>query len=568
MRGERGGVEVDEVRFVRPVEEDEEVGLARGELGLEGAPVKAVGEDGRGSGKSKRVPADARAVEIERRAKERNRRLALVGDLDEVRDALNWPTLHARGRFIHATELDRHRGAAVDLHRETPFKIRRVEEVERDRARSFVGPLVVETKTPDVSHAWLAFGADTGQPPDTARRKLARVVDLPVADRGALDTGLTQSLGRGARGDKPPARTAEFLGEPRSRRVGEKVRRGTANGRLRVNIMLSVAENESDRTSERIKFVFDGKRRRKEWCFTGGPAQWPYGYMPQVIDGVKRCVKNPETAPIVQDFWDYVVSYNSIRKAGMYVCEKYGITRNYRTWMVTARNELYTGTFHGVEDYCPAYISRADWERIVLGHEIIKKTQSPDRVYLFTGMIRCPECGNTLKATFKTYPNDRTKEYNGYRCNNGKLRTCTFNHQLSERKIEKYLLGNIQSLLQEQITTAEVAEKERRQQPKAMDAVNLAEKLRRLNTIYMAGNISDEDYMTESRRLKAAIEKAKAQDEQNAPPNLEALRAFLQSDFLTIYDSLSKEDRHRIWRSVIQEILIDGTTPTGIIPRL
>lgn len=342
----------------------------------------------------------------------------------------------------------------------------------------------------------------------------------------------------------------------------------TANGRLRVNIMLSVAENESDRTSERIKFVFDGKRKRKEWCFTGGPIQWPYGYMPQLIDGVKRCVKNPDTEPIVQDFWDYVVKYNSVRKAGMYVCQKYGITRNYRTWMVTARNELYTGTFHGVEDYCPAYISRADWERIILGHEIIKKTQSPDRVYLFTGLIRCPECGNTLKATFKTYPSDRSKEYNGYRCNNGRLRTCTFNHQLSEKKIEKYLLNNIQYLLEEHITTAEIAEKERRQQPKALDAVNLAEKLRRLNTIYMAGNISDEDYMTESRRLKAAIEKAKAQNEQNAPPNLEALRAFLQSDFLTIYDSLSKEDRQRIWRSVIQEILIDGTTPTGIIPRL
>jgi hypothetical protein len=332
--------------------------------------------------------------------------------------------------------------------------------------------------------------------------------------------------------------------------------------------MLSVAENESDRTSERIKFVFDGKRKRKEWCFTGGPIQWPYGYMPQLINGVKRCVKNPDTEPIVQDFWDYVVKYNSVRKAGMYVCQKYGITRNYRTWMVTARNELYTGTFHGVEDYCPAYVSRADWERIILGHEIIKKTQSPDRVYLFTGLIRCPVCGNTMKATFKTYPNDRSKEYNGYRCNNGKLRTCSFNHQLSERKIEKYLLNNIQSLLEEHITTAEIAEKERRQQPKALDAVNLAEKLRRLNTIYMAGNISDEDYMAESRRLKAAIEKAKAQDEQDTPPNLEALRAFLQSDFLTIYDSLSKEDRRRIWRSVIQEILIDGTTPTGIIPRL
>lgn len=342
----------------------------------------------------------------------------------------------------------------------------------------------------------------------------------------------------------------------------------SANGRLRVNIMLSVNESEADRDSERIKFVFEGKRQRKEWCFTGGPGQWPYGYMPQEIDGAKRCVKDPDKEPIVQDFWDYVVKYNSVRKAGMYVSEKYGITRNYRTWMVTARNELYTGTFRGVEDYCPAYVNRADWERIILGHEIIKKTQNPDRVYLFTGLIRCPVCGNTMKATFKTYPNDRSKEYNGYRCNNGKLRTCSFNHQLSERKIEKYLLNNIQALLEEHITTAEIAAKERRQQPKSLDAVNLAEKLRRLNTIYMAGNISDDDYLAESRRLKAAIEKAKAQDEQDTPPNLEALRAFLQSDFLTIYDSLSKEDRRRIWRSVIQEILIDGTAPTGIIPRL
>lgn len=342
----------------------------------------------------------------------------------------------------------------------------------------------------------------------------------------------------------------------------------TANGRLRVNIMLSVAENESDRTSERIKFVFDGMRLRKEWCFPGGPIQWPYGYMPQEIDGVKRCVKNPETEPIVQDFWDYVVKYNSIRKAGMYVCEKYGITRHYRSWMVTARNELYTGTFRGVEDYCPSYISRADWERIILGHEIIKKTQSPDRVYLFTGLIRCPDCGNTMKATFKTYPNDRSKEYNGYRCNNGRLRACTFRHQLSERKIEKYLLNNIRPLLEQYITTAEVEQTKKRQQTNAQDAVTLAEKLRRLNTIYMAGNISDEEYMAESRRLNAALEKAKTQSEEEVPPNLEALRAFLESDFLSLYDSLSKEDKRRMWRSVVQEIQLDGPTPTGIIPRL
>ena len=342
----------------------------------------------------------------------------------------------------------------------------------------------------------------------------------------------------------------------------------TADGRLKVNIMLSVAENESDRTSERIKFVFDGKRRRKEWCFTGGKGQWPYGYMPQVIDGVKRCVKDPETEPIVTDFWDYVLKYNSVRKAGVYCCEKYGITRNYRSWMITAQNELYTGTFHDVDDYCPAYISRADWERVILGHDIIKKTQSPDRVYLFTGLIRCPECGNTMKATFKTYPNDRSKEYNGYRCNNAKLRTCSFRHQLSERKIEAYLLENIRSDLESFVIKTEAEETQKRRQPKVQDIVALNEQLRRLNVVYIAGNLSDEEYTAETRRIKAEIEKSRKQEIQDQPVNLDRIKALLQTDFLSAYESMSKDDQRRLWRSMIEEIYISGTTVTGIKPRI
>lgn len=342
----------------------------------------------------------------------------------------------------------------------------------------------------------------------------------------------------------------------------------SADGRLRVNIMLSVNESEADRDSERIKFVFDGKRLRKEWCFTGGPGQWPYGYMPEVIDGVKRCVKNPETEAIVQDFWDYVVKYNSVRKAGMYCCEKYGITRHYRSWMVTARNELYTGVFHGVQDYCPPYIGREDWERIILGHEIIKKTQRPDRVYLFTGLIRCPGCGSTLKATFKTYPNDRTLEYNGYRCNNAKLRTCSFRHQLSERKIEKHLLAHIQTDLEQYITEVEVEATQKRRLPKVQDVVTLNEQLRRLNVIFISGNISDEEYVSETSRIKAEIEKAKLAESDNRPVNVDGIKRFLESDFRSVYETLSKEDQRRMWRSIIDEIYVDGTSVTGIKPRV
>ena len=342
----------------------------------------------------------------------------------------------------------------------------------------------------------------------------------------------------------------------------------TANGRFKVNIMLSVNESESDRTSERIRFVFEGKRQRKEWCFTGGPDKWPYGYMPQVIDGVKRCVKNPETEPILQDFWDYVVKYNSVRKAGMFCCEKYGITRHYRSWMGTARNELYTGTFHGVEEYCPAYISRADWERIILGHQLIKKTQNPERIYLFTGLIRCPCCGNTLKGTFKTYPSDRAKEYNGYRCNNSRLRLCSFPHQLSERKIEKQLKEGIREKMKEFILETEIRQAEKKAQPKIHDLVALNEQLRRLNNIYIAGNISDEDYSKETTRIKGAIEKAKQAESENKPIDLTKLRELYNSNFIGTYEQLPKEDQRRFWRSLLDEIYIDGTSITGVKFRL
>lgn len=48
----------------------------------------------------------------------------------------------------------------------------------------------------------------------------------------------------------------------------------TANGRLKINIMLTVAQDEADRTSERIKAVFDSKREKNEPL--GGTT--PFGY--------------------------------------------------------------------------------------------------------------------------------------------------------------------------------------------------------------------------------------------------------------------------------------------------
>lgn len=349
--------------------------------------------------------------------------------------------------------------------------------------------------------------------------------------------------------------------------VLEDYNTATADGRLKVNIMISVAENESDRTAERIKFVFEAKRRRKELCF-GGPVM-PYGYTAKEIDGVRRLVKDPETEPMVTEFWDHVRKYNSVRLAGLYVNEKFGISRRYKTWTDMSRKELYTGVYRGVEGFCPAYVDRDEWEQLQQDHMKIKKTQSPTRVYLFTGLLRCPGCGGTLKASYKVYNKDHTREYHTYRCNNGQLNMCPYRHSVSEKKLEKYLLKNIGAEIDSYIMDVEASGKQKKKPKAAMDVVKLNEQLRRLNMIYMSGNITDDEYTEQTTALKKKIEAAKKAEKDERPPDLDVLKQFAASDFQNIYSTLEPEDKRRLWRSIISEIHVEGPNPKpgGIIFR-
>ena len=336
----------------------------------------------------------------------------------------------------------------------------------------------------------------------------------------------------------------------------------TADGRLKINIMLSVAENEADRTSERIQFVLNQKRKDKVACM-GGP-NLPVGYKKEIIDGVRRLVKDPVTEPVIVDFWAHLKKYQSVRQAGMFVNEKYGINRSYRSWQNVAKRDLYTGTYRGVEDYCEPYISKEDWEEIQRSHVTIRKTQRPERVYLFTGLMRCPYCGLTLKATFKTYPNDRSKEYVGYRCSRAQTRQCPYTTQVSERKAEKFLLQNIREELEKYILEVEVQQAKPKKKPPESAVKKLEEKLRRVNVSYFNNNMDDDEYAQTTADIKAQIEKMKQEIKGDNVVDLDKLRTFLDTDFETIYQTLSKEDKRRMWRSIIEEIHIEGTAVKSV----
>ena len=87
-----------------------------------------------------------------------------------------------------------------------------------------------------------------------------------------------------------------------------------------------------------------------------------------------------------------------------------------------------------------------------------------------------------------------------------------------------------------------------------MDIVKLTEQLRRLNVVYMGGNMPDDEYMAETNALKKKIDQAREAEKEDRPPDLEVLKQFLNTDFEAIYKELDPMDKRRMWRSIISEI--------------
>ena len=329
----------------------------------------------------------------------------------------------------------------------------------------------------------------------------------------------------------------------------------TADGRLKVNIMLSVAENEADRTSERIKFVFQSKIMRKEVVF---PAQnAPYGYKVIKIDGVRRLVKDDETREIVEYFFKTAM-LSSIRNAIIMVQQKYGFVKDYTAWHNMCYNEIYIGVYKGVEGFCEPYLTPSQFEELHNGR-VVRKPKS-GRVYLFTGLVRCPVCGRMMVAKYH-YHKHNDKEYVYYRCTRSLAKACSPKY-LAEPLIETYLLENVKDELEKFILSHEVAQPKAKQ--KKTDSAKYKEQLRRVNVAYQAGTMYDDEYLAKAKELKAMIEKASKEESHDTKVDVEALKEFLNSGFEKIYDSLERADKQRLWRSIIDELEYDGENITGI----
>ena len=399
----------------------------------------------------------------------------------------------------------------------------------------------------------------SGAKPPLKRPALKRL--LEDVESGKIDMILFTKLDRWFRSVKEYFKVQDVLDNNKVewKAIQEDYDTTTANGQMAITIFLAVAQNERDRTAERIKVVLDHKRKNKEACF-GGKYN-PFGYKKEVDEnGKNRLVKDPETQEAVQAFWNCLIKTNNLNKAIRLMVNEYGIQKDWKTWARMTERDFYCGMHRGVPDFCPAYVTPEEFLKFQ-ERETIKAT--PTGIpYFFKGLMRCPSCGHKLCGD-----SDKRKAtiYKSYRCRM-RCRGCGNQQSLSEKKVEKQLLARLDEFMRDTIAEVEIETSK----PKNKSGVertikNLKEQLRRLNIVYMAGNKSDEEYFKEDAELKLAISKAEKELEMNKPRNVDHLKELLATDFRTMYTTLDDEEKQEFWLDLIKEIKLNGKQVEKVI---
>lgn len=329
----------------------------------------------------------------------------------------------------------------------------------------------------------------------------------------------------------------------------------TRDGRLQLNVVLSIGQNEVDTTSERIKFVNEASIRQGKLIF--GEANMGFGYKSGIVDGVKRMIKDPETEEATEAFFKYLLSHQNKSETVRYMQKHYYPDFSYSMLRTMVSSEFYKGTYRGIP-YCPAYITEQEWLQLQeLSRKNIKQTPS-GRIYLFSGLIRCPVCGQKLAGTgCSSIINRKTKEkrtYCYYRCNRAILdRLCNSRHRVSQNLIEKYLLENLSEEYKKyQIRYTKICEQKKKiKDTRTPEKLN--KELDRLNLLFQKDRITWEYYSTQYDRIEKELKELSA-IQPEAEKDFTYLEELLRSDFKKIYEQLTPENRRTFWISTIEEI--------------
>ena len=341
--------------------------------------------------------------------------------------------------------------------------------------------------------------------------------------------------------------------------ANDEINTTTANGKMISRLLMSVSQNEIERTSERTKIGLAGAIKQGHI-----PHVAPLGYKHEnktlVIDYSRKDV-------VVRIFELYSEGYSYQKISNLFNEEKVLGKDNWRdsTIQTILENEIYKGDFvHGKRTKNPTYyenvvepiVPKELWEDCQVQKKKNSRSYQRTLTYLYLQKLKCPKCGRILGGKATTKKNG--KPYFYYYCNDCKI-------SFKENVINEYFNQFINELVEYDSVVNQFflpMIKQKFDEPKEKLEKELAkqnEKLERIRKAYINGAFGLDVYTKETTIVEQCIENLKS--ELDTTDCAEELR-FTPKDILLKRDidfinkiKLNKEyqERTKTWKDYTRE---------------
>jgi len=287
--------------------------------------------------------------------------------------------------------------------------------------------------------------------------------------------------------------------------ANDEINTTTANGKMISRLLMSVSQNEIERTSERTKIGMAGAIKQGHI-----PNRAPLGYKRED----KKLVIDYSTKNIVVRIFNlYYEGYSYTKISNLFNEERVLDRDNWRDTSILSilQNEIYKGDFvHGkrtkhptyYEDVAPAIVSKEMWKECQVQKKKNSKSYQRTLTYLYLQKLKCPKCNRILGGKATTKKNGKAYFY--YYCNDCKI-------EFKENIINDYFNNFIDELTQYDSVVNQFflpMIKQKFDEPKEQlekEIKNQNNKLDRIKKAYINGAFDVKEYKEEKHIVEKAI---------------------------------------------------------------
>jgi len=336
----------------------------------------------------------------------------------------------------------------------------------------------------------------------------------------------------------------------------------TADGTFIFNLKVSLAQREIEKTSERIKFVFNDKRNKGE--VTSG--QKKYGY--DIIN--KRFVINEFEAQNIRNLYEYFLSVNgNMKKVYEYFIDHFegkgydALSKYLRETSYIGKYKLYRRDEY-IENYIPAILDTNTFNDV---QKILGKRGYATNQYataLFSGILYCPNCNHKFSKRIDNRIKKKTIRYICHNTTKHKINSleykCNNKKNIREDYVENYLLTNLKTEAEKYIVKSKAVTNNTKKIDNTNEIAKLKKKLNKLKELYLDDLIDKSTYKDDYNKYITKISELEKETitQTTIQKNFDNIEKLLQQDIQNIYCNLNKENKRKFWLSIIDKIYVEN----------